>query len=257
MAMLVLAHRGARQLAVENTLESLEIALADGADGVEFDVQRTGDGELILFHDADLARLTGHPRAVTAIAWRVLREMPLHDRGFTAPRVTHLDEALNLFARYPKAWINVEIKVDDGSANGLQLAQALAKRLHGVPTRRWVFSSFDRAALQRLQDLAPTWPRGALVESASVGDFKHLACGSTESLALSTVHPAFDLVDAAQLAQWRAQGWRVWPWTVNGPQAWQKAVEMGVDAVITDDPQGLQAFCMRHGVARGAAELSK
>ncbi|MEZ4767737.1 MAG: glycerophosphodiester phosphodiesterase family protein [Caldilineales bacterium] len=54
-----IGHRGARDLAPENTLTGLLAGIRAGADGVEFDVQRTRDGHLVLFHDDDLARITG------------------------------------------------------------------------------------------------------------------------------------------------------------------------------------------------------
>ena len=50
---LVLAHRGARQVAPENTVDAFSRALAMGADGVELDVHRTLDDGLVVHHDAD------------------------------------------------------------------------------------------------------------------------------------------------------------------------------------------------------------
>ena len=54
-----IGHRGASALAPENTLAGLLAGVQAGADGVEFDVQRTKDGHLVLFHDDNLARITG------------------------------------------------------------------------------------------------------------------------------------------------------------------------------------------------------
>src|SRR5262249_31196147 len=54
----VIAHRGSSHAAVENTLPAFERAIADGADFVEFDVQLSADGVPVVFHDAELDRLT-------------------------------------------------------------------------------------------------------------------------------------------------------------------------------------------------------
>ncbi len=56
LAPLVIAHRGARAFAPENTLEAVEKAAAIGADMVEVDVQLTHDGQLVVVHDDTLDR---------------------------------------------------------------------------------------------------------------------------------------------------------------------------------------------------------
>ena len=56
---LIIGHRGAKGLAPENTLPAFRAGIDAGADGVEFDVQRTVDGHLVVFHDDDLKRLAG------------------------------------------------------------------------------------------------------------------------------------------------------------------------------------------------------
>jgi len=51
----VIGHRGNRALSPENTLPSLLEAVSVGADALEFDVQVTRDGALVLMHDLTLA----------------------------------------------------------------------------------------------------------------------------------------------------------------------------------------------------------
>ena len=52
----VIAHRGAPRLARENTVESFRAAVGTGARGIELDVRRTADGELVVHHDPVLGR---------------------------------------------------------------------------------------------------------------------------------------------------------------------------------------------------------
>ena len=66
----VIAHRGASADERENTLPAFERAIELGADFVEFDVQASADGALVVFHDLDLDRLTPLPRAARAPAAR-------------------------------------------------------------------------------------------------------------------------------------------------------------------------------------------
>src|SRR5689334_8385953 len=58
MPPLVIAHRGASADAPENTLAAFELAIVQGADFVELDVQASADGALVVFHDLALDRLT-------------------------------------------------------------------------------------------------------------------------------------------------------------------------------------------------------
>ena len=55
---LVFAHRGGRALGPENTLAGLDLGMAAGADGLEFDVRVSRDGVPVLHHDPDLDRCT-------------------------------------------------------------------------------------------------------------------------------------------------------------------------------------------------------
>ena len=60
----IVAHRGGSRLAPENTLLAFERAAALGADALEIDVRLTSDGTVVVFHDAETARLTGEPGTV-------------------------------------------------------------------------------------------------------------------------------------------------------------------------------------------------
>jgi len=66
--MKVIGHRGAAGLALENTLESITAAKLAGVDAVEFDVRLTADGEFVLCHDHNLARVSTHQHAIKEVA---------------------------------------------------------------------------------------------------------------------------------------------------------------------------------------------
>ncbi|MEI2688908.1 MAG: glycerophosphodiester phosphodiesterase family protein [Anaerolineae bacterium] len=70
-----LGHRGARSLAPENTLAGMAVAMQVGAHGVEFDVQRTADGHLVVFHDDDLKRICSVDGRIVASTLAQLREL--------------------------------------------------------------------------------------------------------------------------------------------------------------------------------------
>lgn len=93
----ILAHRGALTNAPENTLAAFRLALNNGADGVECDIRRTRDGELVLFHDDDLSRASGTNGRVEESAWKELRGL----RVFGREPIAHLQDFLDLMAAHP------------------------------------------------------------------------------------------------------------------------------------------------------------
>jgi len=70
---LVMGHRGASAKAPENTLSAFELAMEEGADGVELDVWRCGTGEPVVAHDDDLGRVGGSPLVVRRAPLAALR----------------------------------------------------------------------------------------------------------------------------------------------------------------------------------------
>ncbi|MRR52715.1 MAG: glycerophosphoryl diester phosphodiesterase, partial [Rhodocyclaceae bacterium] len=55
---LLLAHRGASAYAPENTLAAFQLALQQGAHGVELDAKLSADGAIVVMHDASVDRTT-------------------------------------------------------------------------------------------------------------------------------------------------------------------------------------------------------
>lgn len=249
--MQVIAHRGARRLAVENTLQALRIGLLEGADGVEFDVQLSKDGEPVLFHDTSLARCAGDDRDLADVPWRELRKLRLTDEFGHTGRIAHLDEALELLDGEP-AVINAELKVARPQL-ALALAEAVAQTLSPA-LGDWQVSSFSRPALVRFANAATGCPLAPLVHVEPEWHWSRLTAAT--DLALKTelaraasqlgarfaaIHVHGHAVNERLLERWHAAGLLVRAWVVNEPDDWSHAHEAGVDAVITDDPTGAVA----------------
>lgn len=235
--MLNIGHRGARRIAPENTLESLRIALAEGADGVEFDVQRTCDGELVLFHDDHLGRLTGRDLPFGALPFRELRRLAVRGPHGTTALIPHFDEVLAALAA-GRSFVNAELKVDAAQGNAAVLAETFGRAAGAVDHARWLVSSFHKAPLQRLHEGGLGFRLGALVENRKGSDWHDLA--PPAALPFATVHPEHGLVTPERMAIWLAAPWPVWTWTTNDPQQWERLFSAGVAACITDDPVGLR-----------------
>jgi glycerophosphoryl diester phosphodiesterase len=206
---LVLAHRGASRAAAENTPEAFQLALLLGADGVELDTRRAGRGELVVYHDPELA---GTPV-----------------RRILEPPLPHLATALDASAG---GLVNVELKTDGDAPRGVAAAFC------GLLTRRGgrdrvLASSFDPLALRTVRALRPSIPT-ALVIGAE-GD---LGAALLEAVRLhhTAIHPKAELIDRLLVEHARALGLALHAWTVNDADEVARLARLGVDGVITDVP---------------------
>lgn len=115
---LILGHRGVPLLHQENTMAGFHRALELGLDGVEFDVFKTRDGKIVVFHDEDTERLTGVKGNITQMTWeqvsklRIQRRIDMGEGRFVTydqqERIPLLEEVLEEFKG--KLLMNVEMK---------------------------------------------------------------------------------------------------------------------------------------------------
>jgi glycerophosphoryl diester phosphodiesterase len=223
----VLGHRGAPRVAPENTLDAFAVAAALGADGVELDVHRTADGELVVHHDA------------VAPGLGVLAEHTLVEIRRARPTVPTLEEVLDACAGLH---VNVEVKNLPGDADydpDDRVAIAVVDLLRARDDRDDVLvSSFNLASIDRVRALAPELPTGFLTV---VGFDPIEAVTAAEGRGHGAVHPDVRSltgpVAAATVAHAHDLGLAVNVWTVNDPDEIRRLAAAGVDAVITDVPE--------------------
>lgn len=221
---LVLAHRGARTVAPENTIEAFTVAVVLGADGVELDVRRTVDGRLVVHHDAEAEGLG------------VLAERSLHEIRSARPTIPTLEEVLDACAG---VLVNVEIKnlptdadydEDEGAAE--LVVALLAERGDRDDV---LVSSFNLATIDRVRALDASIATGFLTMLDPLAGIE--LCGSRGH---GAVHPFLGLLgeDAigAVVERARDAGVRINVWTVNGEADMARFATAGVDAIITDVP---------------------
>jgi glycerophosphoryl diester phosphodiesterase len=222
---LILAHRGARRVAPENTLDAFLAARELGSDGVELDVHRAADGALVVHHDAEAAGL-GLLAAATATEIRAAR-----------PDVPLLGPVLDACAGL---LVNVEIKNAVSEADHdprRRAADALVELLTARGgTDVVLVSSFDLATIDRVHDLAPGVPTGFL--TVGMDPFEGLETARRHGH--RALHPdAWSLADGAAAELVRAArdtGIAINTWTVNEPDYVVELAAAGVDGIVTDVP---------------------
>lgn len=227
---LILGHRGSSRGARENTVAAFQLARADGADGVELDVHRTVDGELVVFHDAALE------------GFGVLAEAPLAGIREAAPWLPTLTEVLDACVGL---LVNIEIKNSPPDADfdpDERVAHAVVELLRARGGDDVLVSSFSFPSIERVHALDASVPTGYLTG---------LQVTPMDAIAIAVegghraVHPFFGMLadqGAARVVEAaHAHGIAVNTWTVNESSEIVRLAAAGVDALITDVPAEARA----------------
>lgn len=222
---LVLAHRGASAFAPDNTIEAFELAVAQGADGVELDVRFTADRMVVINHDPDIGEMG-----------------PLVYHDFDAirrahPEVPTLDEVLAVLA---DLIVNVEIKnspLEPDFDPNHEMAETVARWVnrHDIH-ERVVVTSFnpDTVAVTRAADPAIT--TGQLVHKGLDidRDLVPIAAAGHRWVAPNIADVAGNAPAAIEAAH--TAGLRVAVWTADDPSDIRTVAAAEVDAIISNDP---------------------
>ena len=235
----ITAHRGASSSAPENTIAAIEQAVAAGADMVEIDVRRTRDGVLVLMHDSGLTRTTGQEGCVEDYSYQVLKNL---DAGgwfaaeFEGVRIPTLEEVLS-YCR-GRIGINIEIKSpakDDGV--GIQVAKLL--REYDMQ-EQCIVTSFQYKWLQEVKQAASEIRTGIILDDA--GQWSQYRDMDLYSLKYSRL-------TAAIVSEIHEQKKEVHVWTVDNADeiAWSRII--GVDNIITNNPEYAQSTLVNLSVS--------
>ena len=218
-------HRGAAGLEPENTLRSFRRAAEVGADAVELDLRLTRDGRLIVLHDADVDRTTNGRGPVAEMTLHELKRLDV-GLGERVPTFEEVLEATGL----P---IHAELKVVE--AAGPLAASILERGLAG----RVVPISFHPEALHQTKLSLPDLPVGLILGGASPNP---AAVARSVDATFVSLEAAY--LDKATVERCQRAGLRVTTWTVNEPEEMRRALETGVDGIVTDRPDLLAGLAV-------------
>ena len=223
---LVIAHRAGALHAPENTLAALEIAIDQGADYAEIDVQRSRDGVVVVIHDQDLMKMALSPLRVRDNDYDDLAQVDIgrkFDDQFAGERLARLSDFLNRASGKIKLMIELKYYgIDD------KLAEETVRAVRKAGMSEEVsLMSLEMSGVRQLQQLVNDMPVGFL-SAVSLGSLTRL---DVDFLAVSTKE--------AKRAFLRRAGRKelpVYVWTVNDVDTMLAMLELGVDGLITDDP---------------------
>jgi len=228
----VWAHRGASAYAPENTIAAFELAMKQGADGIELDVQLSKDGELVVIHDETIHRVsngTGHVKDYT------LEELKKFNYNKVFPQyeradIPTLQEVYELI--YPtKLTINVELKTSIVFYEGIEEKLIkLSKKMD--MENRILYSSFNHYSLMKLKEIAPETKIGILFANEFINIPEYGV-----NIGAYALHPAlYALQVPGFIKECKDKKLALHVWTVDEEEQMKLLVGNEVGAIITNKP---------------------
>lgn len=218
-----IAHMGASAYAPENTLKAIRRALEMDVDAVEVDVQRSKDGHLVVFHDLTLKRMTNISAFVKDLTLSKLKSIDIGD----GEEIPTLDEVLQCIVE-KGVDLFAELKIPGISE---KVCQIIKKYDY---LEKVIVDSFFHEEVYAIKDLCNEIRTGIDLYCMPIG-------------ALSLVKKAnsdYVLIDHQNLLFYpgfprylRRNGVGVIAWIINERATLKKVIDMGVEGVMSDDPE--------------------
>lgn len=228
----IFGHRGASGYVPENTLEAFDLAMKQGADGVELDVQLTKDGEVVVVHDERIDRVSNGHGYVRDYTLRELKEYSFHNHmmEYQNIRIPTLKEVLELLK---PSGMKVNIEIKTGIYWYPEIEQKTLEIVKSAQMEeRIIYSSFNHYSIQKIQQLDSQAETAFLFSDVILDMEKY-----TDHRGVKGIHPAvYHLKMSNFLDKFQENGKRIRVWTVNEENDIREFVEKGVTAIITNYP---------------------
>lgn len=245
-----LAHRGSSASVPENTLEAFQLAIEEGAGGLELDVHMSRDGNIVVIHDEVVDRTTNGHGLVRDKLFSEIKALdagyrfsyggdsgfPYRGRGLGVPTLEEV------YRQFPGVTMNVDIKED---APGIEEAVLRVVEKAGAEGRTLVASQKHRRN-KRFRRVS----KGKIPTSASkfeIGLFylfsrlwiERLLRPSYAAIQVPTSHLGIEILTPRFVAAAHDRGLRVDVWTVDEPDEMDRLLDLGVDVIMTNRPRVL------------------
>ncbi|RSI79244.1 glycerophosphoryl diester phosphodiesterase membrane domain-containing protein [Streptococcus mitis] len=225
---LVISHRGvSNKNGVQNTVQSLEKTAQLKPDLIEMDVQETKDGQFVMMHDANLKNLAGINASPQDLTLEELTGLDISENGYRT-KISSFDDYLN---RANELHQRLLIEIKTSKKDSPQMMEHFLEK-YGTTIKKYghQIQSLDYQVIDKVLNYDPEIPSYFIMPYNSIFP-KTKATGYT--MEYSTLDEYF----VTKL--WYTEQ-KLYVWTVNGSEAFDKAVQLGADGMITDDLEMVQ-----------------
>ena len=223
----IIAHRGAAGKAPENTMASITQAIADKTDWVEIDVQETVDDKILVIHDSDFMKLAQVDLKVWDASYQRTGQIDIgswFEKRFSNERAPLLSQVLN--AAHSKTKVLIELKY---YGHDKVLEQRVADTVESTDmVENVAVMSLQYDGIKKFKSLRPDWETGLLVTKT---------IGRISSIDVDFLAMNMAAANASFIHRVQSLGKKVYVWTVNDAASMARMMALGVDGIITDEPE--------------------
>lgn len=224
---LAIGHRGAKGYVMENTITSIQYAINLGVNAIEIDVYRCASGEMVVFHDETLTRLSARINRIEDMTLPEIHLILLNG-GFSIPT---LEDVINFIDN--RVVLNVELK---GRNTALGTFNCISQFIENgkLDKENIIISSFYDDELRNYRNLDEIIKIGVLTRNDIEEDI-----ALANELNAYSIHPFYEQVDKFLIDRLHEMNFKVIPFTLNEPDQIEQFIEDGVDGLFCDYPDRL------------------
>lgn len=225
--MLKIGHRGAKGYVAENTLESIKKAIDLGVDGVEVDVHACASGELVVFHDFTVDRVTNGTGCISEMTLSQIKKLKIEDK-YSIPTLT---EVMDLVGN--SLLLNIELKGKNTAKKVGEVVSFYVEN-NGWKYRDVLVTSFQFDLLSLARKANPMLMLGVLTDT-NIDE----ALAFAKTISAVSINPDVTMLTAKKVEKIQKQNYQVITYTVNDEATIDRMKTYGVDGIISDYPDRL------------------
>jgi len=244
--LLIVAHRGANEEAPEYTRSAFDAALKYPVDGIEFDIRITREGIPVIHHDKTLSRITGSRRKIESCFFDELADSDWgswFSKKYSTERILTFEKTIDLYCRRTRLF--VEIKTDEEYSLSetsriltLKVLEIIKKKVPHKYSGSIYILCFNPKLLEFAYNKAQAYKyvfnlSGASLTQASYPSYIHGLCLPIANLSGSFMEKA------------KTGGYSVLTYSCNTLEQATKALNLGAEVIMTDNPGRLCGYLKR------------
>lgn len=223
--LLVIGHRGAMGHETENTLASIQKALDLNVDMIEIDVFKITSGEIVVFHDEKIDRLTNGSGDIESLDLLALKNLTVEGNH----KIPLLAEVLDVIKHTVP--LNIELKGPGTSEGVIQVINNYIEK-EGWTLDDFLISSFNWEELKNMRRINKDIDIAVLTENNPLD-----AITIAKELNAVAINPYYLSLSKENVLEIRRRGFKIFTYTVNDKEQISNMRELGVDGIFTNYPE--------------------
>lgn len=221
-----IGNRGAKGHVTENTIESIKKAMDMGVDGIEIDIHRCASGELVVFHDFTLDRITDGSGEVSKNTLNALKRLKTKG-NYQIPTLAQVLAFID-----NKCLLTIELKGQDTAKEAARIITFYVDK-KGWDYQNLIVSSFQEDLLQTVYKINEKIPLG--VHTNTNLDTSLVFAKTVKAVA---IYPEYTML-THEIVEDLQEDFKIFAYTVNNLKPIARIKSYGVDGIISDFPDRL------------------